>query len=95
MTDPIVEAVARAISAAFDAACVASWPTKEEPIALAAIAAHVAALDAAGWQVVPKEMTDEMEYATKRPNLEVTWGNRCRWIWRKALAAAPKPEGGR
>jgi hypothetical protein len=71
----LVEIIACALRS--DSVVYSSDPASDARVVLAAI-------EAAGWQVVPKEPTEEM----------LTNGDNgfALVIWRDALAAAPKPE---
>lgn len=54
--------------------------------ARAAIAAHVAALEAAGFVIVPQEPTDEM-FRNAMPYMD-SWASNTAW-WRAMIAARP------
>jgi hypothetical protein len=61
-------------------------------ISSAAIAAYLAALDAAGWKVVPRKPTDAMDEAgwdTEFVALET--GGSASKIWQAMIDAAPEP----
>ncbi len=82
MTTPADEAMKLSTRAALEAAD-AYWFEPEKARMKIAVEAVIRALDAAGWQLVPKVATEEMYSAAIMHSNPVVW-------WDNMLAAAPK-----